>query len=72
VVEEMGKRDKGNQQQREREFVSHVSLLDEKVIECMVVVKKKHDELLSKYTSEDLMEEHDQVRKCLIFSKKAS
>jgi hypothetical protein len=33
-----------------------VPLPDEKVIELMVVEKKKH-ELLGKYTSEDLMEE---------------
>jgi hypothetical protein len=46
----MGERNKVNQQHREREFVSHVPLLDEKVIECMVVENKKHDELLSKYT----------------------
>jgi hypothetical protein len=57
VAEEMGDEDKGNQQQREREFVSHISFLDEKVIEHMVVEKKKHDELLSKYMGEDLMEE---------------
>jgi hypothetical protein len=31
--------------------------LDEKDIEHMVVEKKKHDELLSKYTGEDIMEE---------------
>jgi pre-mRNA-splicing factor ISY1 len=52
----MGEKDKGNQHQREKEFVSHVPFLDEKEIECMVVEKKKQ-ELLSKYMSEDLMEE---------------
>jgi len=30
--------------------------MDEKVIECMVVEKKKQ-EIISKYTSEDIMEE---------------
>jgi hypothetical protein len=65
VVEEMGEQDKGNQQQREREFVSHVPLLDEKVIECMVVEKKKHDELLSKYMGEDLMEEQVEAKEML-------
>jgi hypothetical protein len=42
-----------------------VPLLDEKVIECMVVEKKKHDELLSKYTSEDLMEEQAEAKEML-------
>jgi hypothetical protein len=65
VVEEMGEQDKGNQQQREREFVSHVPLLDEKMIECMVVEKKKHDELLSKYMGEDLMEEQAKAKEML-------
>jgi hypothetical protein len=37
----------------------------------MVVEKKKHDEILSKYTGEDLMEEQLRPRKCLIFSDKA-
>jgi hypothetical protein len=53
----MGAHDKGNQQQREREFVAHVPLLDEKAIKRMVVEKKKHDELLSKYMGEDPVEE---------------
>jgi pre-mRNA-splicing factor ISY1 len=60
----MGERDKGNQQQREREFVSHVPLLDEKENECMVVEKKKH-ELLNKYTSEDHMEEQEEDKEML-------
>jgi hypothetical protein len=34
-----------------------VPLPDEKLIECMVVEKKKHVELLNKYMGEDLMEE---------------
>ena len=72
VAEEMGEQDKGNQQQREREFVSHVPLLDEKAIERMVVEKKKHDDLLSKYTSEDLMEEQVDAKEILNISDKAS
>jgi hypothetical protein len=56
VEEEMEERDKENQQQREREFVSHVPHLDEKLIECMVVEKKKPNELFSKYMGEDVME----------------
>ena len=42
-----------------------MTLLDEKVIECMVVEKKKHDELLSKYTGEDLMEEQAKAKEIL-------
>jgi hypothetical protein len=41
VAEEMGEKHKGNQQQREKEFVSHLPILYEKLIECMVVEKKK-------------------------------
>jgi hypothetical protein len=32
----MGEKDKGIQQHREQELVSHVPLLDQKMIECMV------------------------------------
>jgi hypothetical protein len=42
------------EREREREIVSHVPLLDEKAIKCMVLEKKKH-ELLSKYMGEDFM-----------------
>jgi len=41
-----------------------VPLLDEKVIKCMVVEKKKH-ELLSKYMSEYLMEDHAKAKAML-------
>jgi hypothetical protein len=41
-----------------------VPLLDEKVIKCMVVEKKKH-ELLSKYMSGDLMEEQVKAKEML-------
>jgi hypothetical protein len=34
-------------------------------IECMVVEKKKHDELLSKYMGEDLMEEQAEAKAML-------
>jgi pre-mRNA-splicing factor ISY1 len=61
----MGEQDKGNQQQREKDFVSHVPLMDEKVIEHMVVEKKKHDDLLSKYISEDLVEEQVEDKEIL-------
>jgi hypothetical protein len=64
VVEEMGEQDKGNQKQREQEFVSHVPLSGEKAIECMVMEKKKH-ELLSKYMREDLMEEQANAKTML-------
>jgi hypothetical protein len=57
VAEELGEQYKGNQQQREQECVSHVSLLDEKMIECMVLYKKKHDEIISNYMGVYLMEE---------------
>jgi hypothetical protein len=60
----MGEQDKGNQQQRERKFVSHLPLLDEKAIKLMVVEKKKH-ELLCKYMGVDLMEEHAKAKKML-------
>ena len=65
VVEEMGEWDKGNQQQRERDFFAYVPLLNEKAIESMVVEKKKHDELLSKYMGEDLMEENTEAKTML-------
>jgi pre-mRNA-splicing factor ISY1 len=61
----MGEKDKGNHQQRDQEFFSHVPLMNEKVIECMVVEKKKRDELLSKYMSEDLMEDQDEAKAML-------
>jgi hypothetical protein len=36
-----------------------VPLLDEKVIECMVVEKRKHTELIIKYMGEDIMDEQN-------------
>ena len=65
VTKEMGEQDKRNQQQREGGFVSHVPFIDEKAIERMVVEKKKHDEIISKYMGEDLMEEQAQAKAIL-------
>lgn len=48
----------------EREFVVHVPLPDEKEIEKMVLEKKK-TELLSKYTSELLLEEQTEAKQML-------
>ncbi|KAG9459830.1 hypothetical protein H6P81_004338 [Aristolochia fimbriata] len=48
----------------EEEFVVHVPLPDEKEIEKMVVEKKKM-ELLSKYTSEDLLQEQLEAKAML-------
>lgn len=48
----------------EREFMVHVPLPDEKEIEKMVVEKKKM-ELLSKYASEDLLEEQSEAKDML-------
>jgi hypothetical protein len=42
-----------------------VPLLNEKVIECVVVDNKKYDEILSKYMSEDLMEEKVEAKEML-------
>ncbi|KAL2923861.1 Pre-mRNA-splicing factor ISY1-like protein [Bienertia sinuspersici] len=64
VVEEE-RREKERQEEedvlRKKEFVVHVPLPDEKEIERMVVEKKKMV-LLSKYTSENLMEEQTEAK----------
>jgi hypothetical protein len=39
--------------------------MDEKVIEHMVVKNNKHDEQISKYTGEDLMEENSEDKEIL-------
>ncbi|XP_058186291.1 uncharacterized protein LOC131303437 [Rhododendron vialii] len=62
VVEE--ERKEREEMEKEKEFVVHVPLPDEKEIERMVVEKKKM-ELLSKYTSEDLMEEQSEAKDML-------
>ncbi|KAF7129417.1 hypothetical protein RHSIM_Rhsim10G0141700 [Rhododendron simsii] len=62
VVEE--ERKEREEMEKEKEFVVHVPLPDEKEIEKMVVEKKKM-ELLSKYTSDDLMEEQSEAKDML-------
>lgn len=56
--------DQQNQDSKTREFVAHVPLPDEKEIERMVVEKKKQ-ELLSKYTSDSLLEEQLEAKSLL-------
>ncbi|GLU20379.1 hypothetical protein SLE2022_365820 [Rubroshorea leprosula] len=51
-------------EERQREFVVHVPLPDEKEIERMVVKKKKM-ELLSKYASEGLLEQQSEAKDML-------
>ncbi|GJS56302.1 pre-mRNA-splicing factor ISY1 [Tanacetum coccineum] len=55
VMEERRERERGMEEEKEKEFVVHVSLPDEKEFEKMVLEKKKR-ELLSKYASEELLE----------------
>ncbi|GAB2287496.1 hypothetical protein Dimus_021871 [Dionaea muscipula] len=67
VVEEERRRQREKELEEEmerREFVVHVPLPDEKEIERMVVEKKKM-ELLSKYTSENLLEEQEEAKSML-------
>lgn len=66
VEEERREREKleEDEEMRRKEFVVHVPLPDEKEIERMVVEKKKM-ELLSKYTSEDLIEEQNEAKAML-------
>lgn len=67
VVEEerrMEREREEREQGKEREFVAHVPLPDEKEIERMVVEKKKM-ELLSKYTSDMLQEEQVEAKAML-------
>ncbi|GAB2218870.1 hypothetical protein Drorol1_Dr00002102 [Drosera rotundifolia] len=52
------------EEMQRREFVVHVPLPDEKEIERMVVEKKKM-ELLSKYTSENLLVEQEEAKSML-------
>lgn len=63
VVEEE-RRDREKEEEKEREFVVHVPLPDEKEIEKMVLEKKKMD-LLSKYASEDLVEQQTEAKSML-------
>jgi pre-mRNA-splicing factor ISY1 len=64
LEEDNGSDDETNNKARTREFVAHVPLPDEKEIERMVVEKKKL-ELLSKYTSETLVEEQQEAKNLL-------
>lgn len=64
VEEERREREREDGEKRMEEFVVHVPLPDEKEIERMVVEKKKM-ELLSKYASEDLLEEQSEAKAML-------
>ncbi|KAK9134468.1 hypothetical protein Syun_013798 [Stephania yunnanensis] len=64
VVEEERSAAMAKEREKEHEFVVHVPLPDEKEIERMVVEKKKM-ELLSKYASEDLLEEQTEAKNML-------
>ncbi|KAK4353758.1 hypothetical protein RND71_025952 [Anisodus tanguticus] len=64
VIEEERMEREREEKDREKEFVVHVPLPDEKEIERMVVEQKKM-ELLSKYASEDLMEEQMEAKAML-------
>ncbi|KAM7515627.1 hypothetical protein LguiA_005210 [Lonicera macranthoides] len=64
VVEEERIEKEKEEREKDKEFVVHVPLPDEKEIERMVVEKKKL-ELLSKYASEDLVEEQIEAKAML-------
>ncbi|KMZ60666.1 Pre-mRNA-splicing factor ISY1-like protein [Zostera marina] len=66
VIEERLQKEMEDEKHRktEHEFVVHVPLPDEKEIERMVVEKKKA-ELLSKYTSDELMDEQSEAKSML-------
>lgn len=64
TLEEENASDDEKSKTKTREFVAHVPLPDEKEIERMVVEKKKQ-ELLSKYTSENLLEEQQEAKNLL-------
>ncbi|KAK3024943.1 hypothetical protein RJ639_042947 [Escallonia herrerae] len=64
VEEERREREREEEKDKEREFVVHVPLPDEREIERMVVEKKKM-ELLSRYTSESLVEEQSEAKAML-------
>lgn len=63
VVEEE-RREKEKENKKQQEFVVHVPLPDEKEIERMIVEKKKM-ELLSKYASDNLLEEQIEAKDML-------
>ncbi|CAI0397638.1 unnamed protein product [Linum tenue] len=66
VVEEERLKEKEEREKmdKQKEFVVHVPLPDEKEIEKMVLEKKKKD-LLSKYASDTLMEEQSEAKSML-------
>lgn len=64
VEEERREKEEKDKEKGEKEFMVHVPLPDEKEIERMVVEKKK-SELLSKYTSRDLLEEQSEAKAML-------
>ncbi|KAL8133070.1 uncharacterized protein LOC141712358 [Apium graveolens] len=64
VEEERREREMKEMESGEKEFMVHVPLPDEKEIERMVVEKKKL-ELLSKYASENLLEEQSEAKAML-------
>ncbi|CAA7396878.1 unnamed protein product [Spirodela intermedia] len=64
VEEERRKETEREKKMKEQEFVVHVPLPDEKEIERMVLEKKKM-ELLSKYMSENLLEEQIEAKTML-------
>ncbi|CAO2834187.1 unnamed protein product [Amaranthus hypochondriacus] len=64
VEEERKEKEREEEQARKTEFVVHVPLPDEKEIERMIVEKKKM-ELLSKYTSDNLLEEQTEAKAML-------
>lgn len=65
VIEEERRMEREREEkEKEKEFVVHVPLPDDKMIERMVLEKKKM-ELLSKYASDDLVEEQSEVKAML-------
>ncbi|XP_015887375.1 uncharacterized protein LOC107422440 [Ziziphus jujuba] len=66
VIEEERRRERElkEKDEKEREFVAHVPLPDDKEIERMVLEKKKMD-LLSKYSSDVLLEEQSEAKQML-------
>ncbi|KAJ0103272.1 hypothetical protein Patl1_05131 [Pistacia atlantica] len=64
VVEEERREIEREKIEKEREFVVHVPLPDEKEIEKMVVERKKM-ELLKKYATEDLVQEQNEAKALL-------
>lgn len=64
VIEEERMEREREEKEKEKEFVVHVPLPDEKEIERMVLEKKKM-ELLSKYASDNLLEEQIEAKAML-------